>query len=764
MNNIQPTYIERVSYEMYNETLGTIFLEVDPIGWKSDNKEYARNEEYHGIAAKFSNNLTFLGDGADFINTVFDLFDVIGEIKLTRKELHPKTDLPIRTYWGYLDLSTREIEGSHVKLKFNAGGIEQDLKARENESVEIDRITTIDGKPIDPLTTHLVALDGRRIFLKSILESKQPDNSISLSIESKGNTRNQTGGIPLKIVNKSHEELSEVPTQSIGNEDNGGVNMMFFLISQVDRTLDIKIENLSFTTNVTQDDDINHGYYQLNLVTYTNGSSFDIKNRINLFNANALAASDELGGDAYASPFTGINNYPPITHIVNWYGQIDLLEGESIALEVIIHADLGGTFRLGHFSVTTYNITGKITIDEDSHFEKSTSNIILIHEALSRLATICTNKQGIFKSDYFGRTDLGYLLNGPGAYNGLTHGFWVRGFNKLPISDDNRFKPMTLSWKDAIDSLTAIHNVSIGIETINNKETIRVEDIKYFYQPVVTIKLPNQVKNVKRKVANKKYYGSIEIGYEKGGSYEEAQGLDEYNGKSKFTTIMKVKDIYSKLSKFRADSYGLEFARRKPYSKYSSTDTTYDTDIFILDLKKGPAAVFQQRKWQDDFEQAPIGTWSPETATNLRFSPLNMMLRHGWYIGACLLKYSYEFLRYASSTANSALITKLRTDSNYFLDSSSTPGNGNIYAENGNVLNSELKKAYFIPEEIIFEHECDFFTMEKIEGYTTLLNGKRIPNFYGMIEFMNENNELERGWFLNIKPNSGEFTIIKSNL
>jgi len=34
-----------------------------------------------------------------------------------------------------------------------------------------------------------------------------------------------------------------------------------------------------------------------------------------------------------------------------------------------------------------------------------------------------------------------------------------------------------------------------------------------------------------------------------------------------------------------------------------------------------------------------------------------------------------------------------------------------------------------------------------------------------MIEFINENNQIERGWFLNIKPNGkGEFTIIKSNL
>jgi hypothetical protein len=45
--------------------------------------------------------------------------------------------------------------------------------------------------------------------------------------------------------------------------------------------------------------------------------------------------------------------------------------------------------------------------------------------------------------------------------------------------------------------------------------------------------------------------------------------------------------------------------------------------IFFFDLKL-ENNLLAQRKWQDDFEKAPTGIFSPETATNLRLSPFNI--------------------------------------------------------------------------------------------------------------------------------------------
>ena len=50
-----------------------------------------------------------------------------------------------------------------------------------------------------------------------------------------------------------------------------------------------------------------------------------------------------------------------------------------------------------------------------------------------------------------------------------------------------------------------------------------------------------------------------------------------------------------------------------------------------------------------------------------------------------------------------------------------------------------------------------------LNGYK-VIGGKRVPNFYGKVEFTNEYGELEYGWLLSVKPNGkGEFTILKAN-
>ena len=430
-------------------------------------------------------------------------------------------------------------------------------------------------------------------------------------------------------------------------------------------------------------------------------------------------------------------------------------QGESIALEFYIKADLQNfTFNRARFYVDISEIKGNLFAEEDSYFEPSKAKCYLAHDLLNQLTTIASNNKKAFYSDYFGRTDLGYSINGPGAYIAATHGFAIRGFNKLPLPDpelniENLYKPMTTSLKDAFSSLKSVLNVGVGIEEVNGKERVRVEELSYFYNNNVTIKLPNPVKNVKRAVASQYYFPSIEVGFESGYENEEAQGLDEPNGKSNFTTIInKGKNTFSILSKYIGGMYSPEFTRRKPFSKYPSQDTKYDTDVFLLDLKPGNG-ILQQRKWQDDFVKEPTGIFSPETATNLRFSPFNMLLRHSWMIASGLTKFATEKVRYGSSTANSQLKTQLIGK--------------NEYSENGDIINAELMKPRFVNEWIEFEHECTFDIMQMIQG-TTIIQGKKIQNFYGTVEFINEKNQVEKGFLFNLKPNGkGQFKILKSN-
>lgn len=742
MGNINPIVNDRVRYTLNSKNTEALIIS-EPIGWNDDEKEYARHEKYHGIMAKFSNSLKFIGSGAEYIQLILDIYGINEEIELTREEKHPHTDEWLETYSGYLDLSTWSTEKNEVSVKFNSGGLEQLLKSRESEKVEIDRTTTIDGKFIPSISTIDVELEGRRIFLKTKYTVKTSENSVSMYNQTNGQTRGSTYNVPLVLVNKSHENAhSPISSTRVGDDtwDRTGVGetgLMFFAVSDKDRVLKVQFK-LKFSTSIITFDDVNFFGFWCRLAQYGGGSSYNNKhNRILLSTDNYSTIHDQ-------------------TFVLNFDEVINVSAGDSLALVFEQNFD-GANGHSAHLDIVINNIECDLTIEEDSFHEQTNTKAVLAHELGSQLVSIATNKNNVFYSEFLGRTELGYQLEGKGSLTGFAHGFWVRGFDKLPTPTDgppkieNMFKPLTTSFKDYVSSLAAVWNIGIGIEKIGFTERVRLEELGYFYNRNTTIKLPFQVKNVKRSIAVDKYYSGLEFGYMQGGDYEEACGLDEYNAKSTFTTVIsRVKNVFTQFSEYRADSYGMEFTRRKQKSLNDTEDTSRDNHIWFLDLKKSINNVFKLRKWYDDFETEPTGVFSPETATNLRLSPVNCLLRHSWWFSGGFKKYLSDYVRYGSSTANSQLKTKLFGSSEY--------------SENGNIINQELKRARFLPEEIEFEHVCDFDVMQQVNGYKTI-SGNKIPNFYGIIEFINEKNEIEKGYLLNLKPNGkGSWKLIKANI
>lgn len=732
MSNVNQAYFDRVRFILQNDNLGSLIIE-EPIGWNNDEKELTRHKDFHGIFPKFSNNLKFKGQAKDYLQTLYDVYGINAEVRLVKDEKHPKTDEWTRSYFGYLDMSTYKLSNNQISFKFNSGGLEMEIKARESESVEITRSTTLDGLPLSDLPINEVELDGRRIFLKTKLEAVNTENYVG-HFSRAGDTGSKSSGIPFSIVNKSHEhahailEGTEVSQGDSGGTFNGDPGMMFFAISDKERIIRVKLDlSFKFESNRHR---VDWAAYQINLTRYT-GSDFSVVERTNLF--NLPNESDIANANGYIFSITPFDAF------------IVVGIGESLALESRLRFDLENVNagqNTARIECWLKNVNGTLTLEEDSFFEKSISKCVLPHEAAERLIEIYTNKK-VLKSDALGRTDIGYQTDGKASLVGLSHGFWIRGFDSLPVGTEenpNPFRPLTTSLKEFLESYSATHNLGLGIENDGFKEFVRIEELGYFYNRNTTIKLPYQVKNVERSAANDYFYSSLEMGYEKGGDYEEAFGLAEYNGTTKFSTVIKrLTNKYTKLSKYRADSYGAEFARRKPNLTHGTEDTRYDSDVFQFDMKRDTLSnVFKLRKWQDDFEIAPSGTFSPETAYNLRLSPFNCMLRHGWTIASGLTKYLSDYVRYASSTANSSLSTKLI--------------GGNEYAENGNIINSEIGRPRYVPEFIEFEHEVTFEINQLLMGSKVVL-GKKIPNIYGCIEFTNENGEQEKGFLMNLKPN-----------
>ncbi|WP_445453086.1 hypothetical protein [Flavobacterium sp. 25HG05S-40] len=740
MSNINQAFNDREKFILWCQSPGFDDLVItEPIGWKNDDKEFARNEEYHGIFPKFSNSLKFIENGAEYINYARDILGINAPLGMTKYEKHPQTDRWTKSYWGYLDMSTWGFEDNQVSIKFNSGGLEQLIKTRESETVEIDRLDTMDGDILTPIQTNEVLFEGRRIFLKSIWEANNDSNPLRIRVySSDGNTRYAGCGFPLTLKSQSHEQAQSTLPTLAGPGDTGSSGRVMLALFDRSRTVRLIGSQVQFKPTI-YDKPVDWAFFKVCITSYRNGTAYELKDRRVLFHAGYQSTS--------LPNVFGISGQ---TFQLNFDETFNVDEGDSVALEFYIGSDLGASVD---FLADLSDFSGKVFCEEDSFFEPSKSKFVFVHDLFDRLATICSSKKDVFYSKYFGRIDIGYPVDGPGAFVGSTHGFWIRGFDKLPISTEqfpNLFKSFKTSLKDLVQSTSAVFNVGMGIEEINNKERIRIEPLSYFYNSNVTIKLPNQVKKLKRTEAVEFYCSAIDIGYDNGGVYSEAQGLDEPNGKTNFTTpIIRPKKTFSKMSIYRADSYGKEFARRKPISKFDTLDTQYDEDNWFLDLKRGLSNVFLQRKWQDDFAQQPTGVFAPDTADSLRFSPFNMLLRHGWVIASGLKKNITDYIRFGSSSANSQLKTKLI--------------GGNEYAENGNIIVTELGTPRFVNEWIEFEHECDFDVMQQVQG-TTVILGNEIPNFYGTIEFINDKSELEKGFLFNLKPNGkGSWKLLKSN-
>ena len=109
------------------------------------------------------------------------------------------------------------------------------------------------------------------------------------------------------------------------------------------------------------------------------------------------------------------------------------------------------------------NTIATIIINDNSFFDSITSDVLLPHETLERYLKIMTDEDNILLSEVLGRTDTlpPYEVDGEASLIGVTHGFKVRGFSPGD-QEDNRYKPMTSSFKDWYTSYFTTWNLGMG--------------------------------------------------------------------------------------------------------------------------------------------------------------------------------------------------------------------------------------------------------------------------------------------------------------
>lgn len=707
-------YNDRHRY-ILNSEFGEFILDKDPMGWDDTETEIGRSETTFGIFLTITNNLEFTGRAIRYLENNYQLRGVQANVSLTKHVKNDYTDEWQLAFTGFLDFSTRRIENNRFIIDFVEGGLREILASQIREKFELNRMTTIKGDPLQSLQTAQLEMKGREIFLLSKLRS---EGTTAFIIKS-GIWRAEEGrtayrAAPMTVTANSDPDNIQSPFEVIGSAgqhlDDAGTK--FFNLADRDRSRTKLSIRLKFRISEVYRNASRNEQMQVVLHKYTDqsgsgGSPYHYEPNSAIILVNAFNPRDRVG----------------VKFNINRTFTIEPKAGESYALLFVTYGVYGGNLGLdsGQMQVYIDDYEGAIDWEEDSNYKPTVGKFMTAFSVGSRLTQIYTGKNQ-FKSDL--------LISEKWKALGFTSGGWLRNL----VTQEGNEWPMAMSWEEFYNAVNAVMPVAYGIITRGSRQLIALEDRRYFFQPYVTINL-GQVSDVKRSTATEFVYSSISTGYAKGGDYEKPLGLDEYNTQSNYTTPVTVlENKYEVIGDVRADSYGAEDARRKQYEDYPDEDTSYDKDNFLIDAKlkvrSNQREVYEVRTWQDDFENSPQNVYSPDTAFNLRLTPAQNRNRHSKWFNAALWRFQDEKIRFASSTGNSELETDVR--------------------ENADVTIGSLTQPMFEAEWIECEHPLTQEIHEQLIGHTRI-DGEMVNNYYGQVEFVNENGLKERAYLFSAK-------------
>ena len=692
MNNL-PMLTDVVEYSLYHESQDPIIIE-EPIGWQDDLVELKRSSKNFTTVTKYSTNLEFIKEGAEFIKTIYDLYGFEAKIVLTKRQVHPtEQEVQVR-YTAILDGYSFQLSNNKVKVNAVESDLTSKINGYKSEKIELTRDIAMNGTQLNPLVPVDVSLDGKQLQLVSKWEEDLEYSPYKIPLTTTGNELREYCTFHMNQIANSDDQTFSVTNprlNSLSNQEpaSGSTGNMWYAIALEDKELDVDMD-FFFTIKQGRFQSMANNNSRLVLIRFYDDS----------VNGNSQYRYKSIEQLAYEDSVVGID---PVdgkefkTLQFKERRKINISKGESLAFAI-------DSFSIDGESVDVTYDRVRLTIIEDSLVEKSDAKAYLIHDVIDHMLKVFTGSQTTqVYSEYFGRTDLGYQQDGEGAYMAIASGFMIRQFND---------KPLSTNWNDLMESLFCALNVSYSIEKDGFKEYVRVEPMEFFFSEKRYV-FENKVraKDVKITVNDTFSISGIKLGYNDGGAeYEEAVGLDEYNGQVNWLTpLSRAQTEYTRVSPYRADSTGIEFARRKPQFNFPTEDTDYDEDVFFLDLKDVGDPKLVLRKWQDDFPAIPENVYNPDTAYNLRFAPTQMLKRHGFMIRSGLYAYPNDLIRFGSAIGNADLL----------LDGIRTNQEG--------IIISELDREKFRNIWIEFDYDTSYEVEQEV-----------INNIYGIFEFSND--------------------------
>jgi len=638
----------------------------EPIGWDGLILKIDRDREYHGFFEYSENELSglsFYNDAHDILKAAFDDYGIEAFVEI-KIEIFCEDWQELYTGRVDFDRTTFScgLKGCFADVAISKSNCLMAFNNRIDQPVSLGGLTTFGGVDLNeyaglrfmmelPGKKTLFAFSGTSTFENTFCDFNTPTSGCD-------------------------EQASYNPLYTFGGDIHRYQHFWQFPILNVsDSSLEV-IENSEFQLHneltspfigwydycpgIYQYD----GYNSLNCsnqvtILFSGGGDFsDLTTETRSYRASAQIVIKRPGQPAellaehiiqHCTPFCGLSFTKPFTF--NLAASVQVNPGDRIYCHLVVnqYTYIGsGSGAVANPTQIVWDFYDyDISISSVSNCEATEANVNLVNESLSRITEIITDDCLRVKSDYFGRTDSEPYTSdsdGCGSLEVITDGLSIR----QALLQNGNPPIYTLSFKDLITGLSAIHNLGYGIEdnTVDGGDWIRVEPFEYFYDNTVVKNLPN-VPNLKSTVLTEMYVTKFMTGYQKWQA-EEFGGQQDFHGIREYRTSLKtIYSVLDRICKFIASGYSIEVTRRQFGS--NNKDWRFDNDTFIICVKRASG------NYEVDIPNIDTSgnIYDPNTTYNIAITPARNAMRWVKRIAQSLLpNWAGNILSFAAGQGN----------------------------------------------------------------------------------------------------------------
>jgi hypothetical protein len=536
-------------YMVTNGIVGTaaspVPLSNSPMEWKDTNLQWKRNEKYHGVFRAFAIPLTFVGDAATILRSIYYTQGIEGKCTFLIEQQDHTDDLYKTIYSGDIDFSQANDDRLSFQVAILDAGISALIKGKSNTPYEI---------PVLPADALNVFMDG--ILLRANAHYVVPEQGNTSSI-ALSNSISILPGIP-EGINKSI--LGSSASQLLPSDLTLGHNKIY--TSTYAETVTVKAKMnvyASWPNTATSPVKFTLG------ITY--GPTGGPYNNYPLFQA-----------PAYLSPGSSDN------YVINTGYTFALAAGDSIQVLALMLDSSNTILSSSNSRVKVTSLDGTIDISSDFVLPPSTVLAYRQIQVYQKLISLMSGGQYSVVSSHLTTPSLSIVDSKP--YNVLlTCGDAVRG-----LGTGGRPAKIVTTLDEMHQDGSARDMVGIGTEGTN----VRVERLPYFYNNSVVIADVGEVSGFTASPAIQHMCNQVKVGYTLQTNDDPTASL---NGKDDFATSqtyastgIRVKAGLDLISPFIASMYVEEYMRANLSGK-NTTDTKTDNDTFLIEVNDNPSSV-----------------------------------------------------------------------------------------------------------------------------------------------------------------------------